>query len=207
MKGSRTVGVLVASVLLAAVLAAATLPLSRPAAGQGPGRIYLVPLGPGVPVPLKELAGHFRQDYKLNTTVLAELPLSDPRVRDTARFQVIAEELLGYMVRKHPKLSWEPGAVVIGVTAQDMYVRAFAGNYAFEFREGDRFAVLSTARMDPTWLAEPANPDLLRKRLRKAATRMVGFLYYGYRESTDRRSVMFGPVLSIDDLDRLREDY
>ena len=207
MKGSRTVGVLVTSVLLAGVLAASTLPSPRPAAGQRPGRIYFVPLGPGVPVPLKGLADHFRRDYRLNTTVLPELRLSDPRVRDTARFQLIAEELLGYMVRRHPKLSWEPGAVVIGVTAQDMYVRAFAGSYAFEYREGDRFAVLSTARMDPSWLADPPNPDLLRKRLRKAATRMIGFLYYGYRESPDRRSVMFGPVLSIDDLDRLREDY
>jgi hypothetical protein len=61
--------------------------------------------------------------------------------------------------------------------------------------------------MDPAWSADPANPDLLRKRLRKAATRMVGFLHYGYRETTDRRSVMFGPVVGIDDLDRLREDY
>jgi predicted Zn-dependent protease len=206
MKGPRTVGVLVASVLFAGV-AAATLASPRPAAGQGPGRIYFVPLGPGVPAPLKGLADHFRQDYSLNITVLPELPLSDPRVRNTARFQLIAEELLGYMVRRHPKLSWEPGAVVIGVTAQDMYVRAFAGNYAFEYREGDRFAVISTARMDPTWLAEAANADLLRKRLRKAATRMIGFLHYGYRESPDRRSVMFGPVLSIDDLDRLHEDY
>ena len=155
----------------------------------------------------EEPADHFRQTYGLKTTVLPELPLSDPRVQNTARFQLVAEELLGYMVRKHPKLSWEPGAVVIGVTAQDMHVSAFTWNFAFGYREGDRFAVLSTARMDPTWLADPANPELLRKRLRKAATRMVGLLYYGYRETADRRSVMFGPVLGIDDLDRLREDY
>src|SRR3970040_1062197 len=207
MRRSRIVGVRGAPALLASVLVAANLPSPRPAAGQGPGRIYFVPLGPGVPVPLKELADHFRQNYRLNTTVLPELPLSDPRVQDTARFQLIAEELLGYMIRKHPKLSWEPGAVVIGVTAQDIYVSAFTWNFAFGYREGDRFAVLSTARMDPTWLPDPANPELLRKRLRKAATRMVRLLYYGYRETADRRSVMFGPVLGIDDLDRLREDY
>ena len=207
MKRSWTIGVLTASVLLAGVLVAAILPSPRPAVGQATGRIYFVPLGPEVPVPLKELADHFRQNYRLNTTVLPELPLSDPRVQDTARFQLIAEELLGHMVRKHPKLTWEPGAVAIGVTAQDMYIRALSWNFAFGYREGDRFAVLSTARMDPAWSADPANPDLRRKRLRKAATRMVGFLHYGYRETTDRRSVMFGPVLGIDDLDRLREDY
>ena len=207
MKRSWTVGVLTACVLLAGVLAAAILPSPRPAVGQGPGRIYFVPLGPGASAAAKDLANHFRQSYRLNTSVVPELPLSEPRLQNTARFQLIAEELVGYMARKHPKLSWEPGAVVIGVTAQDMYVSAFTRNFAFEYREGDRFAVLSTARMDPAWSADPANPDQLRKRQRKAATRMVGFLHYGYRETTDRRSVMFGPVLGIDDLDRLREDY
>ncbi|MDO8478099.1 MAG: hypothetical protein Q7W02_18225 [Candidatus Rokubacteria bacterium] len=135
------------------------------------GERGLAPDAPG-----KDLADHFRQSYRLNTTVL-------------------------------PKLSWEPGAVVIGVTAQDMYISAFTWNFAFGYREGDRFALLSTARVDPAWSAEPANPDLLRKRLRKAAAQMVGFLYDDYRETAERRSVMFGPVLGIDDLDRLREDY
>jgi predicted Zn-dependent protease len=207
MRRSWAISVVVVSALLAGGLVAAVLPSPHPAAAQATGRIYFVPLGPGGPVPLKELADHFRQTYRLNTTVLPELALTDPRLQDNARFQLIAEEVLGYMARKHPKLSWEPGAVVIGVTAQDMYISGLSWNFAFGHRDGDRFAVLSTARMDPTWLADPANPQLLRKRLRKAATRMVGFLYYGYRETPDRRSVMFGPVLSIDDLDRLREDY
>ena len=203
MKHSRTVGVLTACVLLAAAI----LPSPHPAAGQERRQIYFVPLGPGASAPAKDLADHFRQRYRLSTSVLPELPLSDPRLQDNARFQLIAEELVGYMSRKHPKLSWEPGAVVIGVTAQDMYVRAFTLNFALIYHEGDRFAVLSTARMDPSWSADPANPELLQKRQRKAAARIVGVLYYSYRENADRRSVMFGPVLSIDDLDRLREDY
>lgn len=203
----RAVGVVTAFVLIAGGIAAAILPSPQPAAGQERRTIYFVPLGPGASASARDLASHFRQTYKLNTSVLPELPLTDPRLQDNERFQLIAEELVGYLARKNPKLSWEPGAVVIGVTAQDMYIRAFAWNFAFGYHEGDRFGVLSTARMDPTWFANPANPELLRKRLRKAAARTVGYLYYGYRENTDRRSVMFGPVLSIDDLDRLREDY
>ncbi len=61
--------------------------------------------------------------------------------------------------------------------------------------------------MDPTWFADPANPALFRTRLRKAVTRMIGFLHYGYRESTTRGSVRFGPVRRIDDLDRPAEDF
>jgi hypothetical protein len=91
MKRSRTVGVFTACVLLAGILVAGILPSPRPAAGQASARIYFVPLGPGVPVPVRELADHFRQNYSLNTTVLPELPLSDPRVQDIARFQLIAE--------------------------------------------------------------------------------------------------------------------
>lgn len=203
MKRSRTVGVLAVCVLLATVI----LPSLHSAAGQERRQVYFVPLGPGASAAARDLADHFRQGYRLTTTVLPELPLSDPRLQDGARFQLIAEALLGYMAKRHPKLTWEPGAVVIGVTGQDMYARGYASAFAFAYYEGDRFGVLSTARMDPTWSAEPANPSLLRKRARKAATRVVGFLYYGYRETPDRRSVMFGPVLSIDELDRLRDDY
>lgn len=203
MKRSRTVGALAACVLLAAVF----LPPPHAAAGQERRQIYFVPLGPGASAVARDLADHLRQGYRLNTSVLPDLTLSDPRLQDGARFQLIAEELLGYMAKKHPKLSWEPGAVVIGVTAQDMYARGYGSSFAFTYYEGDRFGVVSTARMDPTWSAEPANPSLLRKRARKAAARVVGFLYYGYRETPDKRSVMFGPVLSIAELDRLPEDY
>jgi predicted Zn-dependent protease len=143
MKRSRSLGVLTPWALLAGGLAAAILPSPRPAAAQATGRIYFLPLGPGAPVPRKELADHFRQNYKLNTTVLPELALTDQRLQDTARFQLIAEELVAHMARKHPKLSWEPGAVVIGVTAQDIYIRGLSWNFAFGYREADRFAVLS----------------------------------------------------------------
>lgn len=153
MKRSWTIGVLTASALLAGGLVAAILPSPRPAVGQATGRIYFVPLGPGVPVPLKELADHFRQNYRLNTAVLPELPLIDPRVQDTARFQLIAEELLGYMARKHPKLSWEPGAVVIGVTAQDMYISAFTWNS----RSAIARATASRSSRRPAW-TRPGSP-------------------------------------------------
>lgn len=204
---SRTVSVLTACALLAGGLLAAIVPSSHSAGAQARGRIYFVPLGPGVPVPLKELADYYREHYKLNTAVLPELPLTDPRIQDPVRFQLIAEELLNYMVRKHPKLSWEPGAVVIGVTAKDMYIASATWTFSFGYRESERFAVISTARMDPTWFADPADLALLRRRLRKATTRMIGFLHYGYPETTDQRTVMFGPVRSLDDLDRLREDF
>jgi len=192
---------------LLAVIALSIVGSPSPASPQSSGRVYLVPLGPGVPVPLRELADHYRQTYKLNVIVLPELALGDPRVQDTTRFQLIADELLGYMVRKNPKPSSEPGAAVIGVTVQDMYIRGLTWDWAFGYREGDRFAVVSTARMDPSWFADPANPALLRTRLRKAVTRMIGFQHYGHRESMNRGSVLFGPVLGIDDLDRLAEDF
>ena len=133
---------------LLAAIALSTVGLPSPASPQSSGRVYLVPLGPGVP--LRELADHYRQTYKLNVIVLPELALGDPRVQDTTRFQLIADELLGYMVRKNPKPSSEPGAAVIGVAAQDMYIRGLTWDWAFGYREGDRFAVVSTARMDPT---------------------------------------------------------
>jgi hypothetical protein len=35
----------------------------------------------------------------------------------------------------------------------------------------------------------------------------VGILYYKLPQKSDRKSVMFGPILGIDDLDSIGEDF
>src|SRR5215468_4521257 len=99
------------------------------------------------------------------------------------------------------------GAILIGITAQDMYIRGKDWRFAFAYSEPDRWAVISTARMDPTWYAQPAHPALLRKRLRKMVTRAIGILHFRYAEVSNQRSVMSGPILSLEDLDRIPEDF
>ncbi len=38
-------------------------------------------------------------------------------------------------------------------------------------------------------------------------TKNIGIMYYGLEQSSDRKSVLFGPILSLDDLDSIGEDF
>jgi hypothetical protein len=61
--------------------------------------------------------------------------------------------------------------------------------------------------MDETnWGRAPA-PERLRVRLRKMVAKNLGLVYYGLTQASDRRSVLFGPILSLDDLDSIGEDF
>jgi hypothetical protein len=35
----------------------------------------------------------------------------------------------------------------------------------------------------------------------------LGLMYYGLKQTSDRRSVLFGPILGLDDLDAIGEDF
>jgi predicted Zn-dependent protease len=94
---------------------------------------------------------------------------------------------------------------VIGVTAEDMYVR-FRSDWRFAFGviQGN-VGVISTGRMGSSfdWFDHAVE----RRRLRKMVTRYIGFLLYGLPESADRSSVLYQPLLSLGDLDAMGEDY
>lgn len=131
----------------------------------------------------------------------------EPTVVDYDRHQLIAEEVIALMQRKHPKLATDPDAILIGITAYDMYIRQERWGFAFAWRQDGRFAVVSTARMDPENFEEPPAPDLLHTRLRKVVTKTVGLMHYRLPQSTDLDSVMYGPILGLDDLDSVGEDF
>ena len=49
--------------------------------------------------------------------------------------------------------------------------------------------------------------ELLRSRLRKMVIKNIGMMYYGLPVSRDPRSVLYGNVLGLDDLDYMSEFF
>lgn len=202
----------------------------RPAL-RGKGTLRFVPLSDFQSDLLRELAGHYEKKYGVTVETIPSIPL-DTSVVDAGRRQVIAEEVIGLMKRSRPDLADDPEAILIGFMGYDMYIRGVPNwRWAFSWRDGGRFAVISTARMDPKVFPHYSGPRLLQvlqaiveqqygiplrerpdsvvlqRRLRKMVSKTIGIMYFGLPQSQDRRSVMYGPILGLDDLDSMGEEF
>jgi len=171
-----------------------------------PGRhVVIAPLGTFPADTVQSLVDFYRQKYGLEITVLSNTPI-DPSARDVGRDQLVAEELLESIRFSHPAVTNDPDAVVIGLVTEDVYTRTRTDwDWSFGVRADGRFAVVSTARMSAEFLAR--REDRERTRLRKMVTRDIGVLYYGMSLNDDPRSVLYGRLLSVEDLDSISEDF
>ena len=190
-------------VLAFAFVAGGPVRAQTPAAPVDPSiGVYVVPLGPVPPAIATDLVTYFRSKLGLTITVLAPMSV-EPAAMDRERVQVVAEELAGSLRR----LPQHGRQLLIGLTTYDMYIRGYQWEWAFAYRDGQRVVVVSTARMDESNWGLPAAPDRLRARLRKMVGKSLGLMYYGLTQTSDRRSVLFGPILGVDDLDAIGEDF
>jgi len=194
----RSVGPLLACFLLASVSCGGSS-----SAGQ---KIYFAAVGEMRSVHLDALQAYYKQRYDLTVEILPPIGL-EPMVVDERRRQLIAEELIELMKRRYPEHARSPQSILIGITEGDMYIREVNWRFAFARRDGDRFAIVSSARMDPVSFGFLPDDELLQTRLRKMLSKNIGIMYYKLPQKSDRRSVMFGPILGIDDLDSMGEDF
>ena len=194
----RSVGPLLACFLLASVSCGGSS-----SAGQ---KIYFAAVGEMRSVHLDVLQAYYKQRYDLTVEILPPIGL-EPMVVDERRRQLIAEELIELMKRRYPEHARSPQSILIGITEGDMYIREVNWRFAFARRDGDRFAIVSSARMDPVSFGFLPDEELLQTRLRKMLSKNIGIMYYKLPQKSDRRSVMFGPILGIDDLDSMGEDF
>jgi predicted Zn-dependent protease len=176
---------------------------------QSSNQLYFVGVGHVHPDLVKELTAHFRQTLGLDIEELPAIPFDRATV-DTDRSQVVAEELVAAIARRHPALAQDVRARIIGVTGDDMFLRRMAGSWRFGFswRSDDaHMAVVSYARMDPAALGLSPDPDMLRSRLTKMVAKNIGVLYYGLSLSNDPRSALYGNIGGTDELDVMTEYF
>jgi len=65
----------------------------------------------------------------------------------------------------------------------------------------ERLSVVSMARLSDSFFGKMDAPAVTKLRLYKMVKKAIGLQYYGYARSTDLNSVMYSPVMSLDDLD------
>jgi len=197
------------TILAGALVLLSTLASSSIAQTPNTRDLYFVAVGDVSPVLMQHLVLHFQRAFDLTITVLSPMSL-DPLAIDPQRKQVIADELILSVRRRHATLARDARARVIGITPHDMYNQAMREKWSFSFSlrgTDNRFAVVSHARMDPVNLGAPPDAELLRSRLRKMLMKNIGIMYYGLPASRNPRSAMFVNILGVDDLDRMTEQF
>jgi hypothetical protein len=208
----------VASLLLGLAVASADayrqyvssrMPLSREALRAHPtsmSRVYIVAAG-DLPMPFDvELVAHYERTLGLPVERLSPVPI-DPSLVNTPRRQLMGDATAAWVAQRHPHPAADPRAVIITITAMDLSGEQFGWNFAFSVRSGERYAVVSAARMNPA-LYGPADPDLWRARLRKMVSKNIGLLYYRFLPAfIDHQSLLYMRVGGVDDLDRMGEHF
>ncbi len=179
---------------------------AQPTSGASARALYVVALEDFPGSLLDRLQTYFRDKYGIDLSVLPAIPLASD-VADKSRQQVVGERLIEAMSAAAP--SDAASSVVIGLTRFDMMLESKPEwSFAFSLRDDSRrMAVISTARMDPRNFGQPPDDDVLFHRMAKMVAKNVGILYLRLALSTDPTSVMYGNILSVNDLDRMGEDF
>lgn len=169
-------------------------------------QVYFVPIG-GVPDNLiQKLIDSYSRNLDLRIKVLPALPIT-AEMLDPTRRQLVGETVIQRMRQRWPQLSEDYSVMLLGVTGGDMYIHLMPWRFAFAYREEGRFAVVSAARMDPTAFGMPRNDDVLAVRMMKVISKQIGIYYYRLPERHENTSVMYSPILGLDDLDAVGPDF
>lgn len=170
-------------------------------------KLYFAPIGSAPMDQIYDLVEHYQTKFHIHVQVLPKMDVSEA-IFDSSRNQLIAEDLIQDMLRKYPNVARDESAVIIGITGQDMYPRGEDWQFCFGWRTPkSRAAVVSTARMDLHYPGEPGFEATSTKRLRKMVTKDIGILYYGMSPNGDPKSVLYGGILGIQELDQVSEDF
>ena len=171
------------------------------------GKLYLVPLGDFPAELAHDLASFYRKKYKLTVETLPNVPLSQAAMNPKRR-QLMAEAAIEILKEAHPDLKNDPKALVIGLTNRDMYIAKYDWQFSFSWRDGEKYAVVSSGRMGrPQGWRQKITMDLVLSRLRKMVTKNIGLLYYDLQQSDNPRSVLYRKVGGLKDLDYMGEDF
>ena len=169
-------------------------------------QITFVPIGDFPSTSLQALASYYEQTLGLHIDVRPAIPVKESMI-DRFRGQLIGEELINRMKIAFPTQAEDRRVMMVGFTRGDMYVRHKNWRFAFATREDGRFAAISTARMDPVSFGLPPNDGVLVRRLLKMTSKQIGLYFYLLPERQEKSSVLFSPILGVDDLDEVSMDF
>jgi|GEM_PF-1924978 len=201
--------------LLTIVVIRALLPkktvLGSAPTNTAPTKLVIIPTE-GIPaVFLQDLKSILEKQHKLRILVSTEMGVpSEGRIADSNQYNSHILASAGSSVLNSLK---RDGAYGLVLTNEDINYPYSGLNFVFSSHY-QGLSVVSLARVNPQNFG--VNVDLIRlpyiyeqtmTRSLKLINKGLGRGYYGYKISSNRNSVMFGPIMGLDDLDSIGTWY
>ncbi|TAJ93879.1 MAG: hypothetical protein EPO31_06780 [Gammaproteobacteria bacterium] len=158
---------------------------------------------------MAELEKRLQEQHGVRVKTTTEMGL-DAKHFDKQHKQFIVEEIAksGEIIAEKLRASSNSNAPAIIIIPGDMNSADFSLRFLFSkhfFKP--RLTVMSLARIDPVSFGEPPNSGLMLDRATKLVNKALGYHLYGYEASSDLGSVMYGPIMGLDDLDSVNQWY
>ncbi|MEQ1846645.1 MAG: hypothetical protein ABL983_13850 [Nitrospira sp.] len=169
-------------------------------------QIMFVPVGDFPLTSLQKVANYYQETLGIKIVIGGPIPIEE-RMLDRSRGQLIGQEVVTHMRARFPEPTKNQRLMIIGFMREDMYIQQKEWRFAFAYREHGRFAAISTARMDPVNFGFPPNDSVLVRRLIKMTSKQIGLYFYQLPERQEKTSVLFSPILGVDDLDDVAMDF
>jgi YD repeat-containing protein len=179
--------------------------VAKPDELQHHGKLYFVPMGRQA-FPVESLAAYYRDKFKIEVTVLGEVPPGADSY-DMARNQYVADDMILDMKRAYPKIATSPQTVMLILTDEDIYPRALGWRFAYSYHVGYRWAVVSSRRNDPAFWnhRKPHNPVEQLAGFKQMLTKYIALTYFRLPHSFDPTSIMYQPLTPNGGSDELYE--
>lgn len=177
-------------------------------------RVCLVPMGDVPLETIEMLVAYYRREYGLRVQVAAPLDLREGFDRRTQ----MEESIVAMQLRSsYSEYANDRSVTLIGIVPVDLYQAGLPGTeWTFGRLQGvarpgtptgvDYIGgVISIFRMDPVNSGLPADDVLRDTRIRKMVNKFIALGHYELPVSNDPRSITYGFVASLADLDRAEE--
>lgn len=170
--------------------------------------IYLVPVWGTDRELMYYLQNTLQSQHKVRVKTTTEMGL-DVQHFDQEHQQYIAEHIITSAADVAKSLIKDGRQTpVIVVVPGDMNSGKFRFRYLFSQHNVEKkISAVSLARINPASFGEQPDRALLSSRALKLVNKALGYHLYSYEPSSDLNNVMYGPIMGLEDLDKVSSWY
>lgn len=167
---------------------------------DGPVDVWLVPLDGFPHAMVTSLARRLSSELHINVRASAHAGTNQQMYGGSG--QMISEQVLRELSPAISRLyDATPKTAYIVLTAADLNGADGTTRFVFSTHFTGRKSVISVARLSDAFFGRSDRPEVTTERLHKIVKKSIGLQYYELPRSTKMESVMYSPIMSLDDLD------